>query len=216
MSRGRKRWLGAVFCVTIAALATCTWAEAGPADLVILAITPSDPHPIVGEVISVSVVVQNQGANASGSFVVALFENPTAEPTVGDSSGFSLTVSSLGAGATTTVVFAAVTSPASGVWSMYAIVDNDMSVLESDETNNVAGPTAVEWHARPYLGTGCSAGRRDGAAAGPAGSLALPILLAAFVFRRRAGVSVPRSGAQGSSGPGRKSDGAEGGPGGTR
>lgn len=192
MSRGRKRWLGAVFAVAAGALGACTRAEAGASDLVILAITPSDPHPVAGEVISVAVLVENQGVVSSGDFDVALFDDSPVEPAVGSSAGFSLPVSSLVAGAKTTVVFDAVTSPASGVWSMYVIVDNAMAVAEADETNNVAGPTSVEWHARPYLGTGCSAGRRDGAAAGLAGSLALPILLAAFVFRSREEASVPR------------------------
>jgi hypothetical protein len=203
MSRGRSRWLGTVFCATIAALTVCTWAKAGPAELVILAVTPSDPHPVVGEAISVVVLVENQGSSDSGPFDVALFENPAAEPTAGDSSGLSLPVSSLNAGAQTTVVFAVVTSPASGVWSMYVIADNGLAVAESDETNNVSGPISVVWHASPYLGSGCSAGLHGGAVAGPAWSLVFPILFAAFAFRRRAKVEapVPGSGGRGSSGP---------------
>ncbi len=201
MSRGCSRWLGAVLSVTVCALAICRWAEAGASDLVILAITPSDQHPVVGEVISVAALVENQGSTASGPFDVALFENPAAEPTAGDPSGLSLSVSSLNAGAQTTVIFTVVTSPASGVWSMYVIADNGTAVAESDETNNVAGPTSVVWHASPYLGSGCSAGLHDGAAAGLAWSLVFPILLAAFALRRGAGVPAPRSGGRGSSGP---------------
>jgi len=114
-------------------------------DLVITAITPSDPSPMVDDNISVEVTVLNQGTSDAGAFVVELFHNPGAAPLVGDPGDQTQPVASLAAGTSTTVTFTGVTSATSGPWETYAVADNGEAVSETDETNNVAGPEGIVW-----------------------------------------------------------------------
>ena len=122
------------------------WAAAGiKPDLVIQSITPSNGTPTAGTNISVDVVVRNNGTGAAGSFRVDLFYNRGTAPVVGDTGDQNALVAGLGVGAQTTVTFTSITNPVPATWSMYAIVDTLNAVGESNETNNVAGPQAVQW-----------------------------------------------------------------------
>ena len=115
-------------------------------ELVITAITPTNPDPDVGSTISVNVTVRNNGDAPAGAFDVGLFYNEAAAPSAGDAADQTQNVASLAAAAETTLTFAGISSSSSGTWNMYAAADNGLTVTESDETNNVTGPTAVNWH----------------------------------------------------------------------
>jgi hypothetical protein len=155
------------------------------AELVIMSVTPSDAHPIAGETISVTVIVENQGTADAGAFAVALFESAAASPAVGDSPDSSRAVASLAAGEWTAVTFEPVSSGVPGVWDTYVIVDNGTAVTEKDELNNISGPTPVVWHPQPWLGTGCAGTARESRQRGAAGSWALLLIVAALLLRQR-------------------------------
>ena len=115
-------------------------------ELVITSVVPSSADPDVGTSITVDVTVMNNGDAPASAFDVAFFYNEASAPAVGDAADQTKNVASLGIGASTVVQFTGITSSSSGAWSMYAIADNGSAVLESNESNNVDGPTAVTWH----------------------------------------------------------------------
>jgi hypothetical protein len=101
-------------------------------DLSIPAISLSDSEPAAGETVTVTLPVRNNGQTTAGSQMVALYDgNPDAGGTlVGDHGG-----SPLPGGATDTVTFTW-TPAAPGPHRLFARVDRDGQVNESDEGNN--------------------------------------------------------------------------------
>ncbi|NLH17941.1 MAG: hypothetical protein GX455_15295 [Phycisphaerae bacterium] len=109
-------------------------------DLVIESIALDPPQPMLGQPCTVKVTVRNQGMADSGSFWIDWYANRTTPPQPGDPPNVS-EIRSLAAGKryTTGKSF---TFGYSGPLRMYAIVDQDKIVSESDETNNLLGPVA--------------------------------------------------------------------------
>jgi len=107
----------------------------GQADLVVVAVSPSDNEPDVDTPITIDVTVKNAGSLGAPSFRVELFLNGTPPVMIARS-----TVPSLAAGAEYTVAFHDITNSSSGVWSVYAVADTTGAVSESNETNNTSSP----------------------------------------------------------------------------
>ena len=116
----------------------------GKPDLVITSIAPSKQNPTTGEVVSVDVVIKNQGTADADVYDVILFNNPLSIPLTGDPGSFPPDIikgsSGLAAGASQTLTFSNVIWPTIGKKDLYAIVDTANDIVESNEDNNVFGP----------------------------------------------------------------------------
>lgn len=115
-------------------------------NLVITSISPATNDPNVGDTITVSVTVENQGDADADSFNVALFYNKATPPNPGDPADKTQNVASLTSGNSTIVQFTGVTSSVFATWSTYAIADNGRTVEESNENDNRDGPETITWH----------------------------------------------------------------------
>jgi len=110
-------------------------------DLVITDIAPDPISGTVSEDIKVTVTVKNQGGSAAGGFYVHIYEDLAASPMphqVGDDEW----IGDLAAGASTSVVFT-VRYDSEGGYSLWAQVDTNEDVAESNEGNNVYGSVSV-------------------------------------------------------------------------
>jgi hypothetical protein len=110
-------------------------------DLIITEIHPDTIYVNFGEPIEVRVTVTNQGSDDAGGFYVDVYKNLDTVPKLvfGD---IYMHVSGLPAGASTNVVLE-VTYYAAGEYKLWAQVDLDKSVDESNEGNNIYGPVSV-------------------------------------------------------------------------
>ncbi|MBN1809837.1 MAG: hypothetical protein JW909_12280 [Planctomycetes bacterium] len=117
----------------------------GKPNLKIVSISPSNSVPNAGDTISVDVTVRNIGNAASGLFYVDLFHNRSSVPAVGETGDQSQSQAFLAAGSEANIVFNSVTSAGPGTWEMYAIVDTQGYVVESNEGDNIAGPVQIGW-----------------------------------------------------------------------
>jgi hypothetical protein len=117
-------------------------------DLVVQSITTIPASPIVGQVVNVTVTVRNQGAGPAGSFNVDWYANRATAPGPGLFGDFSCTFASLATGATATCTRTFVYNTA-GTFNMWAQVDTEGFVSETNENNNVFGPQAIEIEALP-------------------------------------------------------------------
>ena len=119
-------------------------------DLIVQSLTHSPTNPTLGQAVSFSVVVRNQGTATAGSFRVRL---------AGASSSTQGTLGSLAAGASTTLTLSLALSQSSETFT--ATADDLGQVTESNEGNNTAqdvvqaaAPQAVVAQANgPYAGT---------------------------------------------------------------
>jgi hypothetical protein len=110
-------------------------------DLLITNIYPGTIYGNVGVPIDIRVTVTNQGSDDAGGFYVDVYKNLDEPPTpvFGD---VYMHVSGLPAGASTDVVLK-VTYDAAGEYKLWAQVDLDKYVDESNEGNNIYGPVSV-------------------------------------------------------------------------
>ncbi len=122
-------------------------------DLAILSFTSSPAAPTVGQSLTFSVVVINQGTAAAGSFRVRLN---------GASLSTTATVSSLSAGATRAMSLVLPLTATSETYTLF--VDDLSQVAESNESNNIQSltvtattPAPVAHAGGPYSGTAGSA-----------------------------------------------------------
>jgi hypothetical protein len=133
---------------------TVTWhAPVFEPDLVVQSLTASDYYPVIGESISVTLIIENLGNAASGSFWTDLFENESVPPTP-PVAGDYYWRTSLQPGQRDTCTFSDITCTSSGTWRMYGLTDSNDEIEESNESNNVRGPVNVYWQAvqeRPDL-----------------------------------------------------------------
>jgi len=118
-------------------------------NLEIVSIDPSDTNPDGTQAIDVDVTVRNSGDVDSGLFFVDLFFDRSQAPEVGELGDLPQSFSGLARsglpGDSHTFTFTGITSASAGSWSMYAIVDTQGYVEESDEADNVSGPVAIVW-----------------------------------------------------------------------
>ncbi len=114
-----------------------------PPDLTIQSMTLSPASPLINSNATVTVTVKNQGTGAaSSSFYVEIYKNETTAPGLYHSGDTWCSIASLAAGATTTCT-KTVSYAAVGSYKMWSQVDSWNSVRESNESNNVFGPTTV-------------------------------------------------------------------------
>jgi hypothetical protein len=118
-------------------------------DLIVQSITPSNSSPNVGDLITVDVTIKNQGTgNASGTFYIDLFKNESSCP----SSGTRLwwwEETFLAAGATRIFTTPNIPYETPPTWNMYAVVDINDFIVETNENNNCLGPEIVTWNTPP-------------------------------------------------------------------
>lgn len=112
-------------------------------DLIVQSITTNPTAPAAGQNVSVTVTIKNQGAaDATNSFYVDFYKHRTSAPlpnTIGD---FACNKTGLASGATDTCI-GTVSYASAGTYSMWAQVDTNQQVTESNEGNNVLGPQAI-------------------------------------------------------------------------
>jgi hypothetical protein len=114
-------------------------------DLIVQRITPSNYYPTRGDTITVDMVIKNQGTADANNFDVGLYYNPPSPPDIYTPTSKEKHVNYLHANDTLLIRFDSVTSATPGTWNMYGLVDCNGNVNESNETNNVRGPTTVHW-----------------------------------------------------------------------
>lgn len=111
-------------------------------DLVVLSIETDPLKPDAGETVNVYVTVKNEASVAAGGFRIDWYADlglPPPPSQVGDAYE---SVSSLAAGATHTMS-TIYTYSTPGIYNMYAQVDTNQEVTESNENNNVIGPVSI-------------------------------------------------------------------------
>lgn len=114
-----------------------------PPDLTVTSLEASPASPEVGAGFNLSVTVQNQGAGRVYAVSVSLYQDEQPTPCVPGLSPWTETIPSLDAGQSVTVTFA---HPGLSDWlphDFYAQVDPDCAIIESDESNNIFGPSTV-------------------------------------------------------------------------
>ncbi|MGH7774887.1 MAG: CARDB domain-containing protein, partial [Candidatus Binatia bacterium] len=115
-------------------------------DLLVQSIVPTPASPIAGQPVNVTVTVGNQGPAAAGAFFVDWYANratpPPGPPDPARIGNFSCNPAGLAAGATTpcTGTFTYITA---GNFNMWAQVDTERTVAETNENNNIFGPQAI-------------------------------------------------------------------------
>jgi len=114
-------------------------------DLIVESITFDPSHPGVGESADITVTIKNQGDAAASDFYVYLYVDPADEPPTGTTPHTSHTYWGipLNPGASFHWVRTNHTFTISGTHPVYAWVDRDNDVAESDETNNLTGPVNI-------------------------------------------------------------------------
>ena len=126
-----------------------TWNNPPPPDLIVQSIAPSSSNPVIGQSISATITVKNQGAGtANGTFYTDCYKNVASPPTQGQYPYDDRhTTFSLAAGATETYTVLGLTSSVAGTWKLGAYVDgSDTIANESSETNNSYWPVTVTWN----------------------------------------------------------------------
>lgn len=111
-------------------------------DLIVQSITTSPRYPRAGEPISVTVSIRNEGATAASSFWLDWYAHRASPPAPGNYGDHYQKFDTL-AGGTTATMTRIYTYPTPGTYLMYAQVDTEQQVDETNETNNVFGPQAV-------------------------------------------------------------------------
>jgi len=112
-------------------------------DLTITSITSSKANPDTSETITIDVVVKNQGATLTIPFDVDLHDNPVPAPPLDGQPGVDYqTISGLLPNQETTVTFN-ISWPQGGYHDLYASVDTLLSIVETNETNNISGPVNI-------------------------------------------------------------------------
>jgi hypothetical protein len=114
-------------------------------DLIVEDITYDPANPGVGESVDITVTVKNQGDASGPGFYVYLYVDPADQPPTSTTSYTSRTYWGLpvNPGASFKWVHTNHTFAVDGSHPVYAWVDRDNDVAESDETNNLTGPVFI-------------------------------------------------------------------------
>jgi len=117
---------------------------AGP-DLIIESITYGPTQPAIGTGVNITITIKNQGIAAASGFYTHLYVDPVDQPPNSTTPHTSRTYLGvpLNPGASYVWVRTGHTFATAGNHVVYAWVDRDNSVPESDETNNLAGPVNI-------------------------------------------------------------------------
>jgi hypothetical protein len=116
-----------------------------PSDVTIASLTPSDFNPTLGEAVDVAVIVRNDGVIAARDFSTGLFLNESLPPVPGTTPDLSWFSDSLEPGESKFHLFTGIRHSAPEIWNVYGLVDFADQVIETDEKNNLFGPTRVVW-----------------------------------------------------------------------
>jgi len=111
-------------------------------DLIVQSMTTDPFSPSEGENVDVTVTVKNQGSGDAGSFYIDFYKHRTTPPSSYELGDFACYIGGLSAG-TTTTCSGTVSYSSAGTYQMWAQVDTDQQVTESDEGNNVFGPQDI-------------------------------------------------------------------------
>lgn len=116
-------------------------------DLVIQSFWVDNADPEIGQSVTITIVVQNQGTGNlyDTGFYIDLYFNPASPPQPGENGDVYWAICGLDAGATVTKSHT-VSETSPGYWHSYAQVDGDEWITESNEGNNVDGPIDIAWH----------------------------------------------------------------------
>jgi hypothetical protein len=114
-------------------------------DLIVESITFSPTNPDVGESVDITVTVKNQGNATASGFPVHLYVDPPDEPPNSTTAYTSRTYWGipLPPGGSFHWVRTGHTFASAGLYPVYAWVDRDDGVTESNETNNLTGPVHI-------------------------------------------------------------------------
>jgi subtilase family serine protease len=126
---------------------------AGPAtvtvaypDLVIRTLRTSTTDAAVGQSVTLIATVHNAGGYLAGNlFTIDLYQNLPTPPGQTQVGNVTCTVNSLAAGASSSC-YGSVSYNAPGTYQVWGQVDRANGDVESDETNNIAGPVMVTIH----------------------------------------------------------------------
>jgi len=118
-------------------------------DLIIQSLTPSTTVPVQNQTVSVAIMVKNQGDGAvTIPFFVDFYKNLTQPPVLGEIGDGRQSISFLAAGSTAS--FNTSFLYEGGTYNLYAQVDTENNISESNENNNTYGPVIV----KEIIGTG--------------------------------------------------------------
>lgn len=118
-------------------------------DLIIQSLSPSTTAPLCNQTVSVTIMVKNQGdAAVTTPFFVDFYKNLTQPPVLGKIGDGRQSISSLAAGSTAN--FNTSFLYEGGTYNLYAQVDTENNISESNENNNTYGPVIV----KEIVGTG--------------------------------------------------------------
>ena len=112
----------------------------GSPDLIIQSIVTNPASPAPGQTADVTVTAKNQGAASAGIFLVDFYEHSAGPPA--GWGNFACGFDGLAPGATVECN-GTVTYGSAGTYNMWAQVDLDQFVPESNESNNVFGPQSI-------------------------------------------------------------------------
>ena len=112
-------------------------------DLVVIGIDVSPAKPQAGEPVDVTVEVSNVGQAAAGPFVVDFYADLPGPPALGQFGEFFCSPDGLAAGATFECSESGVYNDP-GSFDMWAQVDTDEAVAETNEGNNILGPQKLD------------------------------------------------------------------------
>jgi len=104
-------------------------------DLVVTNVTASPTNPGVGEMVTLTATIRNQGTVAAPAFGVYAFRHRATAPTSAAGADDAKSTSALAAGVSTTVTLTVSYSQV-GTYKIWVLVDGWHLVPESDETNN--------------------------------------------------------------------------------
>jgi subtilase family serine protease len=108
------------------------------ADLVVQSFLSS----VSGDEVTYTATACNVGTVAAGAFYVDLYYNQPNAPGTGQFGNQSQGIAQLAAGACRTLTFVRTSTP-TGTYTSWCQVDSAQNVLESNESNNVAGPAVI-------------------------------------------------------------------------
>ncbi len=114
------------------------------ADLIIEAIKTYPYKPAPGQNVEIDITITNQGTDdVDDSFYVDWYADRTSPPDTLTAGDEYERVSSLAAGQSAVITLSYNSYASADAYQMYAQIDTDSDVSESDETNNVFGPQTI-------------------------------------------------------------------------
>jgi hypothetical protein len=116
-------------------------------DLQTTQVRPSNPEPVTGEAVTVTLSVHNAGQTAAGTQAVALYDG---NPDAGGTLIAAQNLASLAGGTTVNMIFPW-TPTTAGLHRLFARLDRDGQVNESDEGNNQSWRDVYVGFAGPLL-----------------------------------------------------------------